>query len=197
MVRWPGALHAAQVAREHPALDVGLHLDLGEWAYRDGEWVATYEVLADGDEATVEREVRAQLERFGQLLGRPPTHLDSHQHVHRHGAAATVAQRLADELAVPLRFGPEVRYCGDFYGRTGIGEPYPVGITVESLVGVLRSLPAGVTELACHPGEAGGGDPLYDEEREVELRALCDARVRAAMREAGVELTSFARLARL
>ena len=24
---------------------VGLHLDLGEWAYRDGDWVSLYQVV--------------------------------------------------------------------------------------------------------------------------------------------------------
>ena len=35
MVRWPSAAAAAAYAREHPALSVGLHVDLGEWACRD------------------------------------------------------------------------------------------------------------------------------------------------------------------
>ncbi len=66
------------------------------------------------------------------------------------------------------------------------------GIGVENLVALIRGLPAGTTELACHPGELDGGDPLYDEERALELRALCDRRVREALEEEGVELRSFA-----
>ena len=37
MVRWPSARAATEYARAAPALSVGLHIDLGEWAYRNGE----------------------------------------------------------------------------------------------------------------------------------------------------------------
>src|ERR687893_53407 len=44
MVRWPAAAEAAAYAREHSELSLGLHIDLSEWAYRDGDWRAVYEV---------------------------------------------------------------------------------------------------------------------------------------------------------
>src|SRR5437016_13239436 len=45
MVRRPHAGDAAAYARAKPALSVGLHVDLGEWTYREGEgWAAVYEV---------------------------------------------------------------------------------------------------------------------------------------------------------
>ena len=54
MVRWPAAKDAAVYARARPALGVGLHLDLGEWMYRDGQWFALYRVVAEDDAAAVE-----------------------------------------------------------------------------------------------------------------------------------------------
>ena len=90
MVRWPDAAAAAAYGRDGD-LAVGLHLDLGEWAYRDGEWRELYVVVDDRDAAAVEAEVAAQLDRFEELMGRPPTHLDSHQHVHREGPASESA----------------------------------------------------------------------------------------------------------
>ena len=45
MSRWPGAVEAAQYARTHPELSVGLHIDLGEWEYREGNWLAVYTVV--------------------------------------------------------------------------------------------------------------------------------------------------------
>ena len=193
MVRHAAAGPALRQAAEHPGLGVGLHLDFGEWAYRAGEWVAVYEVVDLEDEAAVEREARHQLEHFRALAQREPTHLDSHQHVHRAGPALSVAARLAGDLGVPLRQRtPRVGFCGGFYGRTATGEPFPEGITVATLVGLIDDLPDGVTELCCHPGEAGVVDPAYDRERAHELRSLCDERVVAALRRNGVTLTSFA-----
>jgi predicted glycoside hydrolase/deacetylase ChbG (UPF0249 family) len=103
--------------------------------------------------------------------------------------------RLAAELGVPLRGTDDaVRYCGAFYGQTGRGEPFHEAITVDALVGIIRSVPPGATELACHPGL--GSDPgPYDVERRIEVETLCDPRVRTAVDEAGVALRSFADLA--
>ena len=193
MVRHAAAETALREAAEHPRLGLGLHLDLGEWAFRAGEWIAVYEVVDLRDETAVEREARRQLERFRALALREPTHLDSHQHVHRAGAALSVAARLAAELDVPLRQRtPGVQYCGSFYGRTATGDPFPEGITVAALVRLIDDLPEGVTELCCHPGEAGVVDPGYDNERSEELRSLCDERVIEALRRNAVTLTSFA-----
>jgi predicted glycoside hydrolase/deacetylase ChbG (UPF0249 family) len=80
LVRHPLAEEAAAYAQAHPELSVGLHVDLGEWVYSaDGGWTALYERAADGD---IAREVSEQLAEFRRLMGRDPTHVDSHQHVH-------------------------------------------------------------------------------------------------------------------
>lgn len=193
MVRQGAALAAAAYADAHPGLAVGLHIDLGQWDYVQGEWMAAYERCAADDEAAVEAECRAQLEAFRRLLGRDPTHLDSHQHVHMSEPVASVAGRLAAELGVPLR-ARGVRYEGGFYGQTGKGEPVPEAIAVESLIRILAALPAGRTELGCHPGSGMGEESSYGHEREEELRTLCDPRVRAAIEREGIELRSFAQL---
>ena len=198
MVRWPAAVEAAAYARAHPALSIGLHFDLSEWAHRDGAWVPTYEVRPAGDRAAVEDELARQLDAFRALVGDDPTHLDSHQHVHRAEPVHSVLAEAAAELAVPLRgYAPGVRYCGDFYGQTATGDPLPEAITVAALVRIVETLPAGVTELGCHPGADAGGDSTYGAERVREVEALCDASVRGAVVRAGVELVSFAEVARL
>src|SRR5690349_482814 len=60
MVRWPAAGEAAAYARAHPDLSVGLHLDLGEWEFRGGAWVARYEVVPPGDAAAAAEEAARQ-----------------------------------------------------------------------------------------------------------------------------------------
>lgn len=188
MVRGDAAAQAADLARARPGLSVGLHLDYGEWAYADGAWPAVYEVVALDDPEGIERETRAQLAAFRALLGRDPTHLDSHQHLHRR-EAAPAARRLAAELGVPLREEPGApRYCGAFYGRDSTGGPAHAFISVENLMEILRDLPDGDSELACHPGTAGCDDPSYGIERAMELEALTDPRVRAAVDDARIEL---------
>jgi predicted glycoside hydrolase/deacetylase ChbG (UPF0249 family) len=191
MVRQPGASDAAQYARGHPELSVGLHLDLGEWAYGAGGWYAVYELPATTPEV-ITTEIRSQVDRFRELLGTDPTHLDSHQHVHRDEPVRSIAIELARELGVPLRsFDSRIRHCGDFYGQGPTGEPFPERISVRALINVLRALPPGVTELSCHPGEVDDLDSPYLEERRVEVHTLCDPLVRRTLEDESIELGAF------
>jgi len=191
MVRWPAAREAAEYGLKHRRLSVGLHWDLAEWVFQNGEWVAKYQVVPAEDERAVADEMSRQLETFRSLMGQNPTHLDSHQHVHRNEPALSVARRLARELSLPLRsFSPQVQYSGDFYGQTGEGDPYPEGISVDGLLKTLANLPPGVTELGCHPGDDEHLDSVYRLERMQELNVLCDRRVRQALSPMGIELCS-------
>lgn len=193
MVRAPAAAEALASLDGHPQLAVGLHLDIAEWQYEGGEWRTNYQRCLPEDAAAVEVECRGQLSAFRELVGRDPTHLDSHQHTHMSEPVASTAARLAAELGVPLR-ARGIHYEGGFYGQTGKGEPYPAGIEPEHLVELIGALPSGWTELGCHPGIGGDARSSYAFEREREVRALCDPRVRAAIEREGIELRSFAQL---
>ncbi|SPF39993.1 conserved hypothetical protein [Candidatus Sulfopaludibacter sp. SbA4] len=195
MVRWPHAAEAARYALDHPALSVGLHLDFGEWTFRDGEWSCLYSVVDEHDSSAVEREIASQLAAFRNLMGRSPTHIDSHQHAHRKEPARSIVCAIASGLAILIRdLDPRVRYCGNFYGQEGDGTPWPEGITVAALAGILRGLEPGFTELGCHPADEADLDTMYRTERLQELATLCDPLARATLEELGVELCSFYRV---
>jgi predicted glycoside hydrolase/deacetylase ChbG (UPF0249 family) len=156
---------AAAVERlpKHPDLAVGLHLEAGE-------------------------DLRRQLDRFRQLCGRDPTHLDSHKHVHEtDNAFGEVAEALAAELGVPLRNG-DIRYERSFYGRDAISP--------EHLMALIEVLPPGWTEIGCHP--AAGPVPIssYDAERQIELATLRDPGVKSLLNVSDVQLCSFAQVGR-
>ena len=193
MVLRPAAEQAASAARDMPGLGVGLHVDLGEWVHGEDGWTERYRVVDVEDDLAVAAEVQRQLARFEALVGRAPTHLDSHQHAHRHEPVRAVMCEVADDLGVPLREHSAVRYEGAFYGQAGHGEPYPEGITVEALGAIIDRLPEGWTELGCHPGRGAVDDP-YGPERAVELEALCDPQVRRRMEARGITLRTFADL---
>jgi predicted glycoside hydrolase/deacetylase ChbG (UPF0249 family) len=195
MVRQGAAPAAAEAAASHPELAIGLHLDLGEWIYERGEWIQAYLHCDTDDREAVAVECRAQLDRFRALLGRDPTHLDSHQHVHESEPVAGVAEALASELGVPLR-NRAVRYEGGFYGQSGKGEAFPEGISPERLGDLIRELPPGWTEIGCHPAAGPVPTSSYDTERQVELRTLCDPSIREALNVTNVKLCSFAQVNR-
>lgn len=194
MVRWPAAVEAAAYAGQHPDLSLGLHIDLGEWIYCGNEWVRTYGVVPVDDGPAVRDELTRQLEAFRWLVGKDPTHLDSHQHVHLNEPVRTMATEMARSLKVPLRdCDSDVRYCGYFYGQTAEGSPLPEAISVDSLVRILCSLPPGITEIGCHAGLEDDLETMYRSERVHEVRTLCDPRVRSALAIEGIELISFSR----
>jgi chitin disaccharide deacetylase len=198
MVRWPGAPAAAEYAREHREFSVGLHVDLAEWVCRNYEWFPLYQVVSAEDPIAVREEVRRQLEQFRKLVGKNPTHFDSHQHCHRNEPVLSVLKEVASECGVPLRsFSPDIAYCGDFYGQAGDGTPYPEGITVECYRRILENLPPGFTEAACHPADDPKLDSVYRDERMQELRVLCDPQVRATAERLGIQLISFIDYARI
>lgn len=192
MVRGAAVQDAVAAAAEHPRLALGLHVDLAEWICEDGAWRAAYEIVDTSDAAAVAAELERQLDRFVALTGRTPTHLDSHQHVHREEPVRSIMGVRARELKLPLRHHGRVRYCGAFYGQGHDGAPLPEAITAEALIAHIRDLPPGATELCCHPAASSTPSMAYGDERVGELAALCDPRVRAAIDEAGVRLCTFA-----
>jgi predicted glycoside hydrolase/deacetylase ChbG (UPF0249 family) len=192
MVRWPAAAEAAAYSRQHPDLSLGLHVDLAEWACRDGTWGRVYEVIPTHAIDAVAQEVFQQLERFIRLVGRKPTHLDSHQHLHQRSPLRTVLARVAHGLRIPLRhYCAGVHYCGSFYGQTATGTPLPEAISVEGLLHTLGTLPSGLTELSCHPGYVTDLETMYCHERTAEVQVLCNPRVRAGLAALGIALCSF------
>jgi predicted glycoside hydrolase/deacetylase ChbG (UPF0249 family) len=195
MVRWPAAVEAAEYAQHRTTLAVGLHVDLGEWRYGDGTWKPVYEVVSPSDREEGEAEVSRQLERFREYVGRDPTHIDSHQHLHRSDPLRTILALLAEHLDVPLRgVTPGIHYCGDFHAQTAEGEPLPDAVSVPSLISILASLPGGTTELVCHPGRLDDADSVYGVERSREVDTLCDPRVRETLMREQIVLSSFADL---
>jgi predicted glycoside hydrolase/deacetylase ChbG (UPF0249 family) len=191
LVDRPAAVDGAEYARERPELGLGLHVELDAWRVaripRKGAVLS-----AAALERRVSAQVRRQHERFRSLAGREPTHLDSHQHRHVWDSVRPLFEQLAHELDIPLRrVDSRVRFCGEFYGQDGRGQPDPGAITPQALAAVLERLEDGVTELCCHPGYADELDDWYRTEREQEVRTLCDPRVRKVVEVLGIELCTF------
>jgi len=198
MVRQPAAADAASYARKALKISVGLHLDLGEWVYQNGEWVPLYSVVPTTDAAAVASEVKRQFELFQTLMDQPPTHVDSHQHVHRDEPARSLVAHLAGTLGIPVRDQtPGISYCGHFYGQTAEGETMPDALSVNALKSIFSSLPRGITELGCHPGYDDGLATIYRAERAAEVKTLCSPEIRSALSDLGFELCSFKDISRL
>jgi len=192
MVERPAAAHAVALARESPRLGLGLHVEVKRW------WTSSFPRRgsarsADAVKRCAREDVRRQLDLFRALLGREPSHLDSHHHRHMAELVRPAFEELADELTIPLRrVDPRVRFDGGFYGHDGRGQPQHESIGVDALIRLIENVDSRVTELCCHPGYPDGLDDWYRAERELEVQTLCDRRVHDAVERGGVQLCSFA-----
>ena len=193
MTRWGAAADAAMYAREHPKLSVGLHLDFGEWVYREGNWLPLYTVVPVNDAEAVEQEICSQLDAFYRLLGKYPTHINSHQHVHMREPVRSLALQCCERLGIPLRnLCSDLHYFTKFYGQTTEGLPLPTHISLDCLIEILsRLLPSGWTVLTCHPGYVDDVPTMYRLEREEELTVLCHPRIRSLIDALSIKLCTF------
>jgi predicted glycoside hydrolase/deacetylase ChbG (UPF0249 family) len=172
---------------------------------------------ADYDPAEITAELRAQFDRFVTLAGRLPDHIDAHHHAAYHiPAAFSVLLELAEKHHLPIRraatwldhpdpekagpfdetlralyaAGPQPRWPDYFETRF-----YDEQATLENLIALLAALPAGTTELMCHPGYYDGFPMYYAAQRDRELAVLTDPTIRAAVEAQGIRLITFAALA--
>jgi len=216
MVNLPGLERSRDLARETSRLGLGLHLNLtfGRPVLPPAKVASLVDgtgcfirnpgrVGEAGDLSEIREELAAQAEWFETVFGCRPSHLDTHHHVHRHPRIFDVVLDLAGALGIPLRaFTPEMadrirkrhlpaadRAIGDV-GPDPFWQP-------GSLLAFFQDLPPGVTELMCHPGyaDAALAGSSYCIQREVELRALCEARIKDALMAAGVQCIAYRDLA--
>ena len=186
MVEGTAVEEAAALARELPQLAVGLHW-VGDRAGAE---------VDRADEAAVRRELDRQLTLFEQLLGRAPTHLDSHHHLHRESPAAAVFAEAARMLQIPVRGDGSVHFVGGFYAQWEWKVTDLAHVSVAALQAILRDeIPDGWTELSCHPGYVTAQlSSVYREEREAEVRTLTDPAIARTIAELDIRLASYADL---
>ncbi len=214
----PASDDAGRVAREAPSLDVGVHLTLTygrpisdpaavrSLVERDGSFPRRSEAFlgtgrADRDEALAE--YRAQVARARTLLGRAPTHLDSHHWLHDEPALEWAITALAHETGMAVRPHDDkqrdrLRAAGiptvDHYRRDFQHEGHVDFATLER---ILADLGEGVTELGCHPGEPDAelaATSTYASLRADELATLTDPRASAAIARNGITLSDYVAL---
>jgi predicted glycoside hydrolase/deacetylase ChbG (UPF0249 family) len=207
---------AADLARATPSLDVGVHLVvtfdrpladvelIRTLVDRDGRFFRPIELLErdiDREEALVE--YRAQFRRARDLLGREPTHVDTHHWVHDHPALEWAIGEVVRETGAAVRIHSDEQR--DRLRARGVRTPdhfvrefqHDGNVDVDSLLALLERIAtkSGTTELMCHPGEPDEGlahRSGYARERGIELATLTDPRVRAAVRDLGITLATFA-----
>jgi predicted glycoside hydrolase/deacetylase ChbG (UPF0249 family) len=216
MTNAPSTPHGASLARATPTLDLGVHLvvtyarplsdpaRIRSLVRDDGSFWRPGELLARAiDRGEALTEYRAQYARARELVGREPTHVDTHHWVHDHPALSWAVAELARETGAAARTHTPAQR--DEYRAKGVRTTdhftrdfqHPGHIGLDDLLALLARLDEGVTELMCHPGEPDAdmvATSAYARERPLELAVLTDRRVRDALERERITLTTFAAL---
>ncbi|EPR7691528.1 chitin disaccharide deacetylase [Enterobacter hormaechei] len=202
--------HAAQLSRELPELGVGMHfvLTLGlplspmPGLTREGQLGKWIWEMAEQDALPLDeiaRELDCQFNRFVDVFGREPTHIDSHHHVHMIPAIFPLVTEFAQRKGVAMRVDREVRGLPDvavtstegfssaFYGDE-IDEALFLKVLDDSAAKGERSL-----EVMAHPAFVDQivRKSAYCWPRLAELEVLTSASLKYAIAERGYRLGTF------
>jgi predicted glycoside hydrolase/deacetylase ChbG (UPF0249 family) len=178
------------------------------------------DLLAGIDPAQVRYEWEAQIQKFIRLTGKKPDHLDSHHHTSYFTTNLfMIMLELANELDCAIRpplaeagsdlpldlpaelAGQNMDFIPSLLMRFKPRHPenffssfYDQAATLEKMMTILSNLPAGTSEVMCHPGFT---DPdlkktsSYNLQRETELGILKDPGLKTFIREHGIQLIPF------
>lgn len=208
MVNMPYANLAASLAAKHPTLGVGVHLVLTigrplvegakSFTDEDGNFrrPSSYEdgkPHADLDELYTEW--KAQIEKFIEIMGRKPTHIDSHHHVHSRPWHMEVTMRLAKEYDLPVRLQafdedydyPHAYLTSGFYDKTATLAYF----SDDNEFGLLDHE---IAEVMCHPAFIDQrllDISSYNTARANEMQILRDPQVKAWVEKNNIELINF------
>lgn len=215
MVNMPFADYGAKLAKKHPNLGVGLHLVLtvgrplvaGAKSYTDENGnFRRPKSYPDGhphaDLDELYTEWKAQIEKFIEIMGHKPTHLDSHHHVHSQPDHLEVTMRLSKEYDLPVRLRPE-QYPKDY--------PYQKAPMIRGFYDDQAALDYFLTnqyglwdqeiaEVMCHPAfldERLLQMSSYTVPRTRELAILRSPELKAWIKENNIELISFKKIKHL
>ena len=211
LVNMPFTEYAISRAARYPQLGVGIHLNITmgkpitavkTFVDENNEFVKVHNYkdrFVEVDTQELETEWTAQIERFIELVGKKPTHLDSHHHVHMSPSHHAVVERLAKKYDVPVRQVPmdnvariqtgyeDVAFKGDFFGDTATYENILSGVNQD----------VDVLEIMCHPAyldqltyETSG----YHLERMKEMEILRSHQLKMYIQVNNVELINYSHL---
>lgn len=166
--------HAIELGKKFNGLGIGIHItfDKGKalsgistLTNCSGEFLKYRNLKEIGKAEDFYQEAKLQIEKFIELVGRKPTHIDTHHHIHMKIEGATEAiEKLGKEYKLSIR-NPKT-LIEDFYDEL---------IDTQKLLEMLERKKSDIVEVMCHPGYVDFellDTSSYNRKREDELKIL-------------------------
>lgn len=151
-------------------------------------------------------EYEAQIGLFEKYFGQQPDHLDTHHHLHDHIHFFQALALVAKRFNIPVRRS-KIFHIKAYQSRAKNLQTtdYLFGNLearshwqLESFLGIVRNLPDGVSEIACHPGYCDENlqkISSFQEAREEELKVFASSpNLKHLLIQQGIELGRFRNL---
>lgn len=174
MINQKFAKHAIDLGKRYRGLGIGIHVTfdkgkalsgISSLTDSSGELLKFGKLKEAGKEEDFYREAKLQIERFIELVGRKPTHIDTHHHIHMKIEGAIKAiERVGVEYGLEIRNSKSL--VEDFYDEL---------VDTKKLLEMLELKKNDVVELMCHPGYVDCellDTSSYNRKREEELKIL-------------------------
>lgn len=162
MVTMSGTMHAVEIMKQNPKLAVGLHLNIslgkpltsGKTLVDKNGFFMKPDNLPKGylyNEEELRSEIRAQYEKYLKLVGKKPTHLDSHLFsTDKVPQMRKIASEIAIENNIPMRnFDIELYNHVEFINYRNYNAKPTLDYVVEFFEDIIKNQ---YVEIMTHPG---------------------------------------------
>lgn len=167
------AADEAKDLTKFPNLSIGLHFEVKEVV-------------------NVKAELERQIDKFVSIVGRQPTHLDSHKKHTTTEGIKEVLQEYSKKLNVPVRDFGYAKYIDSFFGFHSNGD-----VSVNQLKNAIEQATDEYNEIMCHAGYSDDylrEHSSYNDPREDELKSMCNPDVKEYIKEKGLILVNWSSL---
>ncbi len=167
------AAHEAKGLAKYPELSIGLHFEVKEIV-------------------NVKAELERQIEKFISIVGRYPTHLDSHKKHTTTEGIKEVLQEYAIKLNVPVRDFGYAKFIDVFFGFHSNGD-----VSVDQLKKAIDQATEEYNEIMCHTGYSDDylrEHSSYNDPREDELKSICSPVIKRYIQEKDLILVNWGKL---
>ncbi len=210
MVNGQANVLASQIIKDNPSLAIGLHFNISlgqpltkaKSLIRNGNFIKPKDMIDDLAyvESDILDELKAQYEKFVDMTGKKPTHIDSHLYTHqKFNKVGRQVKIFAEELGLPVRDTQTLQFDRTaFEGRFKVSSDDNLESMQSKIFRLLTErLNEKVVELMVHPAFVDyflQNNSSYNVQRILEQRVLTSIETKNFIVDNKIQLVNFGNL---